>query len=574
MEPEQSVTVDLNVAATMRDGVVLRANVYRPAGEGRWPVLLTRLPYGKDLPLGGAFLDPVQGARRGYVVIVQDTRGRFSSDGEWYPLRNEAADGHDTVQWASALPHSDGQVGMYGASYFGFTQWSAATTAPPALKAIAPFITWSDPYNGMAFRGGALELGIQANWHLSQGFDILGRRHRGDWPALAKAFGGLAAELDGLARDGYASLPLQEFAPLRRQDVSPGFFDYFPAATDRSQLEFATISGRHRDVCVPSLNSGGWYDIFLQDTIANYTAMSELGLPSKLLIGPWSHGAQRNPVGELNFGFASQAGLIDLQMDFQSLHLRWFDRWLKGAENGIMSEPPIKLFLMGANTWRRLDEWPPASAVPTQLYLHEGGLLSAAAPAEERPDGYQYDPANPVPTRGGALLMTPEYPAGPFDQRPIEERPDVLVFTSEPLQHDLEVTGPVMVSLWAASSAPDTDFVARLCDVHPDGRSINLTDGIVRASHRDGASGAPPTPIEPGTPHRYEIDLWSTSNLFKAGHRIRLQLTSSCFPRWDRNPNTGHPFGLDAELAVARQTVFHDRERPSHVVLSVLDPTG
>jgi putative CocE/NonD family hydrolase len=571
MQPEQSVSVDLNVPATMRDGVVLRANVYRPAGEGRWPVLLTRLPYGKDLPLGGAFLDPVQAARRGYVVVVQDTRGRFSSDGEWYPLRNEASDGHDTVQWAAGLPCSDGQVGMYGASYFGFTQWSAALTAPPALKAIAPFITWSDPYNGQAFRGGAMELGIQAHWHLQMGFDVLVRRHRGDGPALFKAFQDLAAELDGLARGGYASLPLQEFAPLHRQDIAPAFFDNLPAAGDRSRLDFATISGRHRDACVPSLNSGGWYDIFLQDTIANYTAMRELGLPAKLLIGPWSHGAQRNPVGELTFGFGSQAALIDLQVDFQGLHLRWFDRWLKGAENGIMSEPPIKLFLMGANTWRQLDDWPPAGAVPTQLYLHERGLLSAAPPGEERPDGYRYDPADPVPTRGGALLMAPEYPAGPYDQREVEQRPDVLVFTSQPLQSDLEVTGPVRVSLWAASSAPDTDFVARLCDVHPDGRSINLTDGIVRASRRDWASGAPPSPIDPGAPYRYEIDLWSTSNLFRAGHRVRLQVTSSCFPRWDRNPNTGHPFGVDAELAVAEQTVFHDRERPSHVVLSVVE---
>ncbi|MBJ7601004.1 MAG: X-Pro dipeptidyl-peptidase [Candidatus Nephthysia bennettiae] len=570
MEPEQSVTVDLNVPAPMRDGVVLRSNVYRPAGAGRWPILLTRLPYGKDLPLGSSVIDPVQAARHGYVVIVQDTRGRFSSEGDWYPLRNEAEDGHDTVQWAASLPYSDGQVGMYGASYFGFTQWSAALTAPPALKAIVPFITWSEPYNGLAFRGGALELGIQAHWHLQMGFDVLLRRHRGDLPALGRALHGLAGELDQLAPEGYASLPLREFGPLVRQDVAPAFFDYFRAAVDRSELGFASISGRHHQASVPSFNAGGWYDIFLQDTIANYQAMRQLGQPSKLLIGPWSHGSQRNPIGELSFGFGSQAALIDLRIDFQSLQLRWFDRWLKGADNGMMSEPPVQIFVMGANTWRQLEEWPPPAAVPTQLYLREGGLLSSGAPGDERPEGFEYDPADPVPTRGGALLLSPEYPSGPYDQQQVEARPDVLVFTSQPLERDTEVTGPVRVELWAASSAPDTDFVARLCDVHPDGRSINLTDGVVRARYRDWASGARPSLIEPGRPLCYDIDLWSTSNLFKAGHRIRLQVTSSNFPRWDRNPNTGHDLGADSELAVARQTIFHDRERPSHLLLPIL----
>jgi putative CocE/NonD family hydrolase len=566
MEPEQSVTVDLDVPAEMRDGVVLRANVYRPPGDGRWPVLLTRLPYGKDLPLGGMVLDPVQVARQGYVVIVQDTRGRFRSEGDWAPMRSEADDGYDAVQWAAALPYSDGQVGMYGASYFGFTQWASAINAPPALKAIVPFITWSDPFNGMAFRGGALELGIHANWHLNMGFDVLLRRHRGDLPALTRAFQGLAQEIDRLGPEGYASLPLREFEPLVRQDVAPAFFDFFDAVDDRSQLDFITIKGRHQQASVPAFNIGGWFDIFSQDTIANYQAMREQGVPSKLLIGPWAHGAQRNPIGELNFGFGSQAALIDVQVDFQTLQLRWFDRWLKGADNGILSEPAIQIFVMGANVWRRVEDWPPP-ATPTPVYLREGGRLSTDAPGEERPDQFDYDPSDPMPTRGGALLMSPEYPAGPYDQRPIEERRDVLVFTSEPFEHDAEVTGPISVELWAASSAPDTDFVARLCDVYPDGRSMNLTDGIIRARYRDVESGARPSLLEPGRSYCFDIDLWSTSNVFKVGHRLRLQVTSSCFPRWDRNPNTGHDLGADAELAVAHQTVFHDRERPSHVLL-------
>jgi putative CocE/NonD family hydrolase len=254
------------------------------------------------------------------------------------------------------------------------------------------------------------------------------------------------------------------------------------------------------------------------------------------------------------------------------LQLRWFDHWLKGIDTGIMAEPPIKLFVMGANVWRDEQEWPLARARNTPYYLHADGRLNPDEPGAETPDHYTYDPADPVPTRGGALLMTPEYPAGPFDQRRIEARPDVLVYTTPPLERDAEVTGPITVHLWASSSAPDTDFVARLTDIYPDGRVINLTDGIVRARYRNFTQGEPPSTIEPGRPYAYVIDLWATSNVFKAGHRIGLQVTSSCFPRWDRNPNTGHPFGADAELRVAHQQILHDREHPSHVVLPLIDP--
>jgi putative CocE/NonD family hydrolase len=567
-----AVTTQFDVPAPMRDGTILRANIYRPAAEGRWPVLLTRLPYGKDLPLGSAILDPVQAARRGYVVIVQDTRGRFTSDGDWYPFRAEADDGVDTIAWAAGLPFSDGQVGMYGASYFGFTQWAAAVRQPPALKAMVPLVTWADPFNGLAHRGGAFELGLAASWNLMMGLDVLFHRHGRDPSALAPALSAWASELDALGTTGYASLPLGEFAPLRRQDVAPAFFDALAAPMDRTHESAAsvTILGKHDRVQAPTLNVGGWYDIFLADTIANFCAMRALGRPARLLIGPWSHGSQRNPVGELTFGFGSQAAFIDLQTDLGSLQLRWFDHWLKGIDTGMMAEAPIKLFVMGANVWRDEQEWPLARAVDTPWYLHAGGGLSPEWPGDEAPDRYDYDPADPAPTRGGALLMTPEYPAGPFDQRAIEARPDVLLYTSAPLERDTEVTGPIAVHLWAVCSAPDTDVVARLVDITPDGRSFNLTDGIVRARYRRFAQGEPPSLIEPGRPYEYVIDLWATSNVFKAGHRIGLHVTSSCFPRWDRNPNTGHPFGADAELRVAHQEILHDREHPSHVVLPMV----
>lgn len=539
----------------MRDSTVLRANVYRPTGHGRWPVLLTRLPYGKDLPLGTGVLEPVQAARREYAVVVQDTRGRFTSDGDWEPFRREAEDGVDTIAWAASQPWSDGQVGMYGASYYGFTQWSAAVEAPPALKTIVPFVTWSNPLNGVVFRGGAFELGIGANWHLQQGADVLVRRNRNEPKTLETALVALVRELDRLGTEGYSSLPLTEFEPLRKLDVAPAFFEAIELGADPQAVDFATIAGKHARVQVPTLNVGGWYDIFCQDTLAAFNAMKVAGRPANVVIGPWTHSTQRNPVGELNFGFTSQSTFIDFRYDFWGMQLRWFDHWLKGARNGVAEEAPIKIFVMGANRWRSETEWPLARSKTTRWHLRGRGGLSVEAPGiQELPDGYTYDPANPVPTHGGALLMSPEFPAGPLEQARVESRQDVLNFTSEPMQSDLEVTGPVRLHLWAASDAPSTDFVARLCDVHPDERSYNLTDGIVRLSNLDGAE------------HEFWIDLWSTSNVFKRGHRIRLQVTSSCFPRWDRNLNTGR-WATDAVMKAARQTIFHDARRTSYLEL-------
>ena len=588
MQTEQKILIDFDVEAQMRDGTTLRANVYRPTGDDQWPVLLTRLPYGKDFPLGSSVMDPAQVARRGYVVIVQDTRGRFTSEGEWMPFINEALDGVDTIEWAAGLPYSDGIIGMYGISYFGFTQWSAAVHQPSALKAIVPAQTWNDPFNGVLFRGGALELGTSGNWQLMMGLDILIRRHRGDPQALGRSIYLLAKEMDALGKLGYWSLPLREFGPLKRHDIAPSFFENFAHPMDREHpiTQPLFITGKHENVTVPALNIGGWYDIFLQDTIDNYKFLREQGSTrearqSKLLIGPWAHGVFTNPIGEMNFGFGSSAAYIDLQVDLTSLQVRWFDHWLKCIDTGMLDEAPIKLFVMGTNIWRDEQEWPLARAVETRYYLHSNGqantlhgngYLITDLPDNEEPsaDYYDYDAANPVITRGGALLMSPEYRPGPLDQRPTENREDVLVYTTGELKEDLEVTGQIKVHLWAISSVPDTDFVTRLVDVHPDGYAQNLTDGIIRARYRNAALGEDASLIEPGRAYEYEIDLWATSNVFRAGHRIRLDVTSSNFPRWDRNPNTGHEFGADTELAVAHQTILHDREHPSYVVLPIV----
>jgi putative CocE/NonD family hydrolase len=417
------------------------------------------------------------------------------------------------------------------------------------------------------------------------------RRHRGDLQALGRAIYLLAKEMDALEQEGYWSLPLREFGPLKQQDIAPYFFMNFAGSLQRGHeiLDPMTIVGKHENVTVPTLNTGGWYDIFLQDTLSNFTIMRTQGSTpearqSKLLIGPWTHGGVMNPIGEMNFGFGASGAFIDLQMDFVSWQLRWFDHWLKGTDTGMLNEAPIKLFVMGANVWRDEQEWPLARAVETRYYLHSNrrantlhgdGYLTTDIPEGDEPssDHYAYDPANPVITRGGAINMSPEYRPGPFDQRPTESREDVLVYTSGELKEDVEVTGPIKVYLWAISSAPDTDFVARLVDVHPGGYAQNLTDGIIRARYRNFARGEAPSLIEPGRAYEYEIDLWATSNVFKAGHRIRLDVTSSSFPRWDRNPNTGHDFGSNAELAVAHQTILHDREHPSYVVLPVV-PKG
>ncbi|HET9918615.1 MAG TPA: CocE/NonD family hydrolase [Ktedonobacteraceae bacterium] len=584
MQVGQQITVDFDVPARMRDGVTLRANVYRPVGEGRWPVLLTRLPYGKDLPSIGGVLDPTQAARRGYVVIVQDTRGRFTSEGEWEPMRREAEDGYDTIEWAAQLPYSNGEVGMYGASYFGFTQWSAATLQPPALKAMIPFITWNDPFNGVMFRGGAFELGVSASWHLMMSLDVQFRRYVSSPQDLGRAIYLLAQDIDALGSRGYWTLPLKDFAPLNHHNAAPAFFEAIEMPMSREASAPLTILGKHEQVTVPTFNIGGWYDIFLKDTISNFKIMREQGSTpqarqSKLLIGPWTHGGMGTLVGDINFGFGSSAAMIDLKIDFMSLEVRWFDHWLKGKDTGMMNEAPIKLFVMGANAWRDEQEWPLARAVDTPYYLHSNGkanslngdgMLSTEKPGDETADAYTYDPADPVITRGGALLMAPEFPAGPFDQRPTEGRQDVLVYTTPALEQDTEVTGPISVHLWAVSDAPDTDFVARLIDVHPDGYAQNLADGIIRARYRNFASGKAPSLIEPGKAYEYDIDLWATSNVFKAGHCIRLDVTSSNFPRWDRNPNTGHDLGADAELAVAHQSILHDRDHPSYVLLPLV----
>lgn len=578
------VKVEFDVPATMRDGTILRANIFRPDDNGTYPIALSRTPYSKDLSTSSPFLDAVRLTRQGYIVVIQDTRGRLRSDGEWLPLRNEANDGYDTVEWAAGLPGSNGNVGMFGPSYLGFTQWMAAVGAPPHLKAIVPSVTWADSRDGQAWRGGAFELGKWASWQLQMMLDVTMKRYKdATLGEKAKAIKTLVEEIDRLRNEGYYSLPLKDFEPLLKVGLSAEQVQemaQYPNSFERNAP--LSVSTDYNRVKVPALNVGGWYDIFAEGTLQNFRALRTEGSTpearqSKLVMGPWAHVNYTSVVGEADFGFGAAMAFINVQYDMTTLTQRWFDYWLKGVDTGITKEAPVKLFVMGANVWRDEQEWPLARMRYTPFYIHSNGAantlngdgtLSINKPAsDETADHFVYDPANPVVSSGGALLMNAMYSPGVRDQRPVEAREDVLVYTSEVLTQDTEVTGPVVVKLWATTDGPDTDFVARLVDVYPDGFAMNLTDGIVRASFRNGEK---PEFLEAGKPYEFTINLWSTANVFKAGHRIRLDITSSSFPRWDRNLNTDEPFGTGTSIRAAKQTILHDAGHLSCVVLPLI----
>jgi len=566
-----TLLIEQNVPARMRDGVTLYADVMRPADEARHPVLLMRLPYGKGF-LFGALMNVVQAAQAGYVVIVQDCRGRFASEGAFdyfNSLPQEGPDGYDTVEWAASLPYADGQVGMWGASYFGWTQWAAAMQRPPHLRAIAPAITWARISEGASYRGGAMELGVGLSWYLSMSLTAEARKlaARGaPQEQIAHTVQQAAAALDRLCAGGYGEAPLVDLPSLREAGLSRLIRSVAQGGPGSVPQAWSVA---HAAVEVPVLHIGGWYDIFSQGTLDAYAATRANGRPSQLIMGPWIHGTDLGPtVGEMDFGVGAGAGSIGLRTSLTALQLRWFDRWLKGVDNGVEGEPPVKLFLMGENRWLDLPDWPPAGARERAFYLHPGGALSPAAPQETLAlTRYAYDPADPTPTLGGNTLMPAVYPAGVADQRPLARRADVLTFLGEPLDRPLTIMGRVSARLWVSSSAPDSDFVVRLLDVHPDGMMHNLCDGILRARYREG--WAEPRWLEPGAVYELPIDLWSTAHTVRAGHRLGVMVSSASFPRWDRNWNTTEDPATATSGPIAQQAIWHDAARPSHIVLSV-----
>jgi putative CocE/NonD family hydrolase len=511
-----------------------------------------RTPYGKDLALATKWLDPVQAAARGFMVIVQDTRGRHASDGDWVPFRFERQDGFDSVEWAAAQAGSNGRVGMFGLSYFGNTQWLAAIEQPPSLAAIAPALTWSEPADGLFARGGAVELGLAVSWSLQYSLDYLSRTNHGSYD-LEHRVDEVLNEFDVLDTQGYWELPVFEMTTLRKHRIPD--LGSISALDDPQVEQRARVSGTYDSVTVPTYHTGGWYDLFLQGTLDNYQAMAGLRGDARLAVGPWTHATFTDPIGEQLFGVRSaRQGVPSAnRQDAGELELQWLGEQL-GPNPVARPDDPVRIFVMGRNEWRTETGWPPARAREERWYLHANGSLNREAPRDDvHPSEFVYDPAAPVPTLGGHVVMSPAHGAGPVDQSRLEARADVLVFTSEPLQHDLEVTGRVRVVLDAESSASSTDWVARVCDVYPDGRSMNICDGILRVT--DDAR----------RPTCYEIDLWSTSNIFCRGHRLRIDITSSSFPRWDRNLNTGNQ--RLARIEAANQRIHHSASRPSYVVL-------
>lgn len=568
------LTIEKNLPVVMRDGTSLATDVYRPAGSSPHPVVMLRLPYNKEQPvllfLAG---DILRIAQAGYAVVVQDCRGTFQSGGTFEPYFQEPDDGEDAIAWAASQPWSTGDVGMMGASYYGATQWLAAMRNPPALKAIAPFITTDQYYDKWTYQGGAFQLGFILQW-ASATFavgEVARRLSRGE--AGARELGAAITVADQV-NERYWHTPLGELPEL--EDLAPYVRDWI-AHPDYDEYWRAIAPAEQRaTTTAPALNFGGWFDLFLGGTLANYTAMKDR-VAQKLIIGPWVHGYNGGVYPERNFGMMAH----DAVADVTSEQIRWFDHWLKGAANGVETDKPVKLFIMGPDVWREEDDWPLPDTEWRELYLHSDGAaadneatLSFDAPAAEPPDSFSYDPRDPVPTLGGASFLPGLFiaaNAGPRDQSSIETRADVLCYTSEVLAGDLEVTGPLTLVLYVRSSAPDTDFTGKLVEVYPDGRALLVTDGILRLRYREGYSS--PRFMSPGEVQRIEIDLVATATVFRAGHRLRLEISSSNFPRFDRNTNTGGVIATEAvaDSVVAVNTVLHDAAHPSHLILPVID---
>ena len=583
MAEAYSVKFESNQELPLRDGTKTYVDVFRPDAVGAFPGLLQRTPYDKGSSSSrSGTLDAVSAASRGYAVAIQDVRGRYSSGGEFYTFVNESNDGYDSVEWLASQPWCTGKVGMYGVSYVGATQWLAAKSKPPSLKGIAPGVTASNYQEGWAWQGGAFELGFNLSW-------TVGALTAANWGNLARRLPLTDDRLESIiqAKDdlntGFAHLPMREVPDLQG-GLAPYYYDWMAHPEYDDYWKAVSIEEAHSDIEVPAFNFGGWYDIFLGGTIRNYSRMSSLGATEdarrgqKLVIGPWVHGGSPVSVsGEYNFG--TRAGALAL--DLQGQILSHYDYWLKGEDNGFVDQPPVRIFVMGENVWRYEDSWPLDRAANTRYYLRSGGrantlngdgALSLDSSNSEPPDVFAYNPLDPAPTRGGQLCCDPAFmAAGAYDQRPVEARPDVLVYSTPPLERDTEVTGPVTVTLYASSSARDTDFTAKLVDVSPDGYARNLTDGIIRARYRNPRS--PASLLQPGQVYEFNIDLWATSNLFRKGHQIRVEISSSNFPRFDRNTNTGEPIGTDGDFVSALQTVHHTAEYPSHVTLPIV-PRG
>ena len=587
----------------MRDGTRLATDIYFPARhgvrlDGKFPAVLLRTPYNKEENFHGTANPPTGPAfaRRGYAFVIQDTRGRFKSEGVWHMMTDDLADGFDTARWLVEQPWSDGGFATFGASYSGGTQHALALANPPGLKAMVPQYAVADAgYFGMR-NGGAFELRFM-NWIFTMTAPEGSRAARD--PATREILGETAANV----RQYLRHLPIRKgTTPLR---LAPEYEDWLVFAMGHGEndaywkqpgLGVTDNVATHKDV--PVYLVGAWYDSWGRQTTNVYAALAKQKRgPIKMILGPWIHAAIESAHGQVDFG-------PDAAINWPQFLFRWYDRWLKNVDNGVENDAPVKIFVMGGGSeaktsaglhlhggvWRDEYEWPLARTRFTNFYLHGDGSLSPLEPSapDSRTD-YDFDPANPVPTIGGNISSAAEIMLqGAWDQRcgphvwncndslPLSARRDVLVFQTPPLEHDVEVTGPIDVKLWASSSALDTDFTAKLIDVHPPssdypaGIDMNLEDGIIRARFRNSLERA--DLMKPGEIYQFTIQMYPTSNLFKAGHRIRLDISSSNFPRFDVNPNTGEPLNAHRRTMVATNSIYHERANPSHVILPIIPP--
>jgi len=555
------ILFESNVPVKMRDGVTLRADIYRPKTDEKLPVLLTRTPYDKTRNWITPFAHLA--AARGYVVIMQDVRGRYESEGEWYPFKYEGNDGYDTIEWAGSLPYTNGKVGMFGGSYVGATQMLAALTKPPHLTAICPTVTASNYHENWTYQGGAFEQWFNQSWTSGLAENTETRR----WNGLKTAI------------DGMKTLPLTEY-PVMKADangLASYYLDWLAHPNFDEYWKQWSIEDHYGQIEVPVFTVAAWYDIFMGGSLRNFVRLqTEAGSEAarkgqKLLVEIGGHAGSGRKIGAVDFG---ERALLNAD----ELMLRWYDHLLKGEANGAENDKPVKIFVMGKNVWRDEDNWPVARAQSTKYFLHShgaangisgDGTLSATAPAGEQRDTYNYDPENPTPTIGGPLCCGAPPPGnGPQDQRPAEARSDVLVFTTPAFTQEFEVTGPISADLFVSSMAVDTDFTAKLVDVWPNGFAQNLTDGILRMRYRN--SNEKPEWMNPGEVYRVTVDMWATSNVFLAGHKLRLEISSSDFPRFDRNLNTGEVQATSTRMVKASNVIFHDKEHPSALILPVI----
>ena len=555
-------TIERGVSAKMRDGVTLRADICRPKADGTFPVLLTRTPYDKNGDMGFC----LKAAARGYVVVVQDVRGRYTSEGEWYPFKYESQDGFDTVEWAAALPYSNGKVGMFGGSYVGATQYLAAIAHPPHLAGICPNVTASNYHDGWTYQGGAFEQYFNESWTTGLAKNTMNRR----------------VESGGDVVGWTQTLPLRSYPVLETPStagVAPYFTDWLAHPSYDGYWKPWSIEDHYAQIQVPVFSLGAWYDIFLGGTLRNYqrlkkeagTEAARRGQKLMVFVGGHAGGSSQPKVGDVDFG-------SKLPFDLDEEMLRWYDGLLKGTVNASDHDSPVKIFVMGKNEWREEDDWPLARANSTRYYLHSakpanglegGGTLATAAPAEEKPDQFTYDPNDAVPTIGGPLCCGPlPTGLGPEDQRPAEARADVLVFSTPAFTQNTEVTGPISLDLYVSSSAVDTDFTGKLVDVWPNGFAQNLTEGILRLRYRN--SQEKPELANPGEIYHISVDLWATSNVFLPGHKLRLEVSSSNFPRFDRNFNTGEEQARGTRMVKATNVIYHDKSRPSALILPIV----